>query len=100
MSSTYYYGVAGASVLLWSPILFNFLKQWYRRRNPVSLAIAAAVLLIMWWAVAGIWLITGEADTELVVFATAGASILTACCVHLAFYRSKTRFQDQRKEPR
>lgn len=100
MSSTYYYGVAGASVLLWAPILFNFLRQWRRRRNPVSLAIASMVLLIMWWAVTGIWLISGRIDSDTEVFATAGASILTACCVHLAFYRSKTRFHDQRKEPR
>lgn len=100
MSSTYYYGVAGASVLLWAPILINFVRQWRRRHNPVSLAIAAMVLLIMWWVVTGIWLITGRIDSDVEVFTTAGASILTACCVHLAFYRSKTRFNDERKEPK
>jgi hypothetical protein len=99
MSNSYYYGVvAGISVLLWAPILRNFLAQWRRRSNPVSLALAAAILLIMWWAIAGIWLITGAADVDLVVYSTAGASILTALCAHYAFHRSKLRFPDQRKK--
>lgn len=100
MSSTLYFWVAGVSVLLWAPIFIRFLRQWWSRDNPVSLAICAAILLIMWWAVAGIWLVTGQADTTVVVFSTAGASILTAFCAHFAFYRSRTKFPDQRTKKR
>lgn len=98
MTTTPYYWVAGASVLIWTPILYRFLTQWRRRSNPVSLALSASILLIMWWAVAGIWLITGAVDASIVVYTTAGVSILTAFCVHLAFYFSKKRFPDERKE--
>mgnify|MGYP001558445005 CR=1 FL=1 len=98
MLSTYYCIVAGASVLLWLPILVNFLRQWRSRGNPVSLSISAAILLIMWWAVAGIWLVTGKASTVLIAYSTASVSVLTALCAHYAFYRSKTRFFDQRKK--
>lgn len=99
MPNSYNYGmVAGVSVALWAPILRNFLAQWRRRNNPVSLALAAVILLIMWWAVAGIWLVTGAAALDLVVYSTAGASILTALCVHYAFHRSRLRFPDQRKK--
>lgn len=100
MPPAFYYVVAGVGVLLWAPILRNFLAQWRRRHNPVSLALAAAILLIMWWGVAGSWLVAGAADLDLVVYSMAGASILTAICAHYAFYRSKLRFPDQRKEQR
>ena len=98
MSPVIYYLVAGAGVLLWMPILINFFRQWRARGNPVSLALAIAILLIMWWVVSGVWLITGAADTALVVYSSAGASILAALGAHYAFHRSKGNFPDQRKK--
>lgn len=91
------YIIASAvSVVLWTPILVQFLRSWRRRHNPVSLAICAAITLIMWTSVGGIWLVTSKIENHIFLLATVGMSTLAAVYAHIAFYWSKKRFVDQR----
>lgn len=84
------------SVALWLPILIQFMRSWRSRGNPISLAICAAITLIMWTSLAGIWLVTDRITGHIFVLATAGASTLVASYAHLAFIWSNRRFHSQR----
>ncbi len=86
------------SVFLWTPILIKFYRSWSSRRNPVSLAICASITLIMWTSLAGMWVVTGKIDPSTLILATAGMSGMVAVYVHVAFYLSKVRFNDQRSK--
>lgn len=83
-------------VLLWTPILIKFYRSWSARRNPVSLAICAAVVLIMWSTLAGMWLVTGRIQAGELIMATSAMSAAVAIYVHASFVWSKRRFPDSR----
>jgi hypothetical protein len=89
--------VSAASVILWLPIIFRFYKSWIARRNPVSLAICAAILLIMWTALAGIWIVAGSVNHGMVILVSTGMSAAVAMYAHVAFFWSSRRFPDARK---
>ena len=93
-----YFVVAGIAVLLWLPILLKFYKAWLGRHNPVSLAICALILLLVWSSVAGAWLVTGSLDADVVILVSTGMSALVAAFSHVAFYWSDKRFVGQRKK--
>jgi hypothetical protein len=91
-----YYALAGGAVLLWVPILLRFYKNWAARHNPISLAICAAVILLMWLAVAGIWAITGDVRVEVVTFASTAISGAVALYANFTFYWAKKKFDEDR----
>lgn len=97
---TAYFVLAGLGVALWLPILARFYKSWTGRRNPISLAICAAILLLIWSSVAGGWLVTGSVNTCLVVVVSAGLSAAVAGYAHLAFYWSTKKFNSERTKPK
>lgn len=92
-----YIAVAIVSVFLWAPICVRFYRAWDTRKNPVSLAIFAIILLLIWFAVAGIWLVTGDVKKELIAIASTGLSVAVASYTHFAFYWSTKKFPEQRK---
>ena len=92
-----YFGLASLGVILWLPILLRFYKSWLGRHNPISLAICAAIMLLVWSSVAGAWLVTGSLDSNIVVMATTGMSTAVAGYAHLAFHLSSKKFPGQRK---
>ena len=91
-----YFVVAGIAVILWLPILLKFYKSWLGRHNPVSLAICALILLLVWSSVAGAWLVTGSLDADVVILVSSGLSAMVAAFSHVAFYWSEKRFSGER----
>ena len=95
-SMTTYLPLAVATVGLWLPILFRFYRSWSNRHNPISLAICAAILMLMWLAIAGIWLVSKTVDASLVMYISTWLSSLVAIYSHVAFYWAKKKFPERR----
>lgn len=97
---TAYYALTGATAILWAPIVVRFYQNWIKRNNPISLAICAAIILIVWLSVTGVWAITRSVEIEVITFISTGISLLVALYANLAFYMAKKRFANQpaRKE--
>jgi hypothetical protein len=93
-----YYAFAGGAVALWVPILLRFYKNWLKRHNPISLAICAAVILLIWLAIAGAWVVSGSVRVEIVTFVSTGISALVALYANFTFYWAKRKFNDKREE--
>lgn len=92
-----YYALAGGAVLLWAPILLRFYRNWARRSNPISLAICAAVILLMWLAIAGIWAVLGDVRVEVVTFVSTAVSLVVAAYANFTFYWAEKKFNENRK---
>ncbi len=86
------------SVSLWLPILRRFYKSWMGRRNPVSLAICAMIMMAMWAAVAGVWLICASVSAPVVMFTTTGLSSGVAVFAHFSFHWAQRRFPENRSD--
>jgi len=95
---TAYFVIAGMGVILWIPILLKFYRSWVNRSNPISLAICAAIILLVWSSIAGAWMVAGTVNRHLVALVTSGMSTLVAGYCHLAFHMSSKKFPDQRSE--
>lgn len=95
-----YFIVTVIAILLWLPILLKFYRAWLGRHNPVSLAICALILLLVWSSVAGTWVVTGGVDAGVVVLVSTGMSAAVATFSHVAFYWSDKRFSGQRRKKR
>jgi hypothetical protein len=93
-----YIVVSVVSVTLWTPILVRFYRSWSKRRNPISLAICAAIALIMWASLAGMWVATNRIEANVFILATAAMSTVVAVYAHIAFYWSQKRFNDSRSD--
>jgi len=94
---TAYFVLAVLCTVLWIPVLLHFYRSWVGRHNPISLAICAAVLLAIWTAIAGAWLVTEVMDVCTVIFVSTCMSTAVAVFAHLAFYWSKKRFPETRQ---
>lgn len=90
-----YFALAFVAVVSWAPILGRFYGNWSSRRNPISLAICAAVFLLMWLAVAGGWVVSGGVAAEIVTFVSTGVSIIVAICTNLTFHLAKKKFDER-----
>ena len=95
---TIYFALAAGAVVLWAPILLKFYRNWVGRHNPISLAICAAIILLMWLAIAGGWAVTGSLSGEVVTFASTGISLVVAVYTHFTFYWAKRKFDEDREE--
>lgn len=93
---TPYFLLALASIGLWIPILLRFYRSWSNRHNPISLAICATILMLMWAAIAGLWICSESVDATTVMFVTTGLSTTVAIYTHAAFYWAKKKFPDNR----
>ena len=93
-----YFVLAGTAVVLWTPILLRFYRNWIKRGNPISLSICAAVLLLMWIAVAGAWQVTGGVQKELVAYVTTGCSLAVAGYANFTFYWARKKFDESREK--
>jgi hypothetical protein len=97
------YALAATSVALaiaWLPLALRFLRGWKNRRNPVSLAICAALCLFMYTNVMlGIVLIDG-ASWNFFVIATHVFHLIVVANFYVAFKWSERRFPDQRHRTR
>ena len=91
-----YLALATVAVVLWASILVKFYKNWVKRHNPISLSICAAVALLIWLAIAGIWDVSGTIKTELVTFASTGISVVVGFYANFTFYLAKKKFKESR----
>lgn len=93
-----YFVLAGVGVVLWTPILLRFYRSWLGRHNPISLAICAIILLLLWLTVSGVWLATNSIRGDVVALAGVVMSSLVAGFAHLTFYWSSRKFKTTRKK--
>lgn len=87
-----YIVISGLGVILWVPILLRFYRSWISRQNPISLAICSFILMLIWFSVAGIWLVSGSIGANEMMFASAALMLIVAIYSHVAFYWSDRRF--------
>lgn len=93
-----YFVLAGVCTILWVPILLRFYRSWLARGNPISLAICAAILLLMWLSVAGSWIATGGVNACTGMIVSTALSAAVALYAHLAFYWSSKNFPSSRNK--
>jgi hypothetical protein len=91
-----YIALAIVTVAVWIPALLKFFRTWKARKNPISLAICTAILLIMWEAVGHIWEITGAVTSAAGMLAFTCLSIAVGIYFNLSFLWAKKRFPDVR----
>lgn len=93
-----YLVLTALAVLGWAPILIRFYRNWTHRHNPISLSICAAVLLLMWLAVAGIWEFSGDIRSEVVTFVSTSVSVVVSIYANFAFRIAENKFDEKRKD--
>lgn len=91
-----YVVAATVSVALWLPIFAQFLRSWRNRRNPISLAVCASIMLIMWTSLGGIWVAINRIENNVFLLTTVMLSMVVSLYSHLAFFWSNRRFVDER----
>ena len=91
-----YYMLAAVSIFAWLPILIRFHRNWKARNNPISLAICAMILLLMWIATSGIWVFVGQLSSELFTFTVTAGSVVIAAYTNLTFFLANKRFGGNR----
>lgn len=81
----------------WIPILAHFWKAYRHRGNPISLAIAALIGLLMVLDLSTLW-IYGEVPP--IIVATVGQILCLVICgyFHYAVRQSDSKFPDSRKK--
>ena len=103
MSDGLHYAISAVTIVGWTPMLARFWSAWRRRRNPVSIAIFALVVLhVLFFCLAPFWVIPGgDAVTADVVRAMMAvqATLGLAVCLgfHVAFHFAKL-FHDGRDD--
>jgi hypothetical protein len=94
--------LAGLSVALavaWLPLAWRFLRGWRNRKNPVSLAICAALCLFAYTNIMlALELVDGE-SWEFFTIATRIFDLVVIVNFYVAFRWSAKRFPDARSHP-
>ena len=93
---TLYYILSATSSVLWIPILIKFYRNWNERNNPVSLAICVLIFFVIWTAVAGFWILSGDISPSLIVTCFAAFSSCLAIVFHISFHLSEAKFSNSR----
>jgi hypothetical protein len=88
-----------AGEIAWTPICVFFVRKWWSRKNPISMAIALGISFIMLLGCAPIWLMGNNVDVEVVVTAHMILNFLIVFAFYIAFYLSARSFPEQRKVP-
>ena len=87
-----------AALTLWLPICFRFLNSWTKRDNPISLAIAAAVMLIVWELVSHLGIFVGHVPAKTASTAYAVLAVLVGFYFNLSFIWAQKKFPSDREE--
>lgn len=87
--------LAVAQAVLWIPVLLHFFRQWWKRRNPISLAIMLLVMMAVYVGTMPVWL----ASTSVAWISTAVlvVDILVCANFYVAFGWSRLKFSDARE---
>jgi len=82
--------------IAWTPICVFFVRQWLRRRNPISMAIAILVAFIMVLGLAPLWLLDQKIDEAMAMGANMVLNFVVVINFYLSFFLSAKRFPDSR----
>jgi hypothetical protein len=85
--------------MAWTPILIFFVRQWWRRKNPISMAIALGLSFIMVLGLAPLWIFDQRVDHEIAIMANMVLNFVIISYFYVAFYLSTRRFPEQRRSP-
>ena len=85
--------------IAWLPLAGRFLRGWRNRKNPVSLAICAAICLSSYTNLIMALMLTSDASWEFFVVATRVFNLIVIVNFYVAFHWSKRRFPDTRRAP-
>ena len=89
-----------ALAIAWVPLALRFLRGWRSRKNPVSLAICAALCLFMYTNIMlGIVLVEGT-SWQFFILATHAFHLIVIINFYVAFKWSERRFPEQRHQSR
>lgn len=92
-----YLVLSGVGVILWIPILIRFYRSWIGRQNPISLAICAFVMMMIWFSVAGVWLVFESIGAVEMMLVSSALTLAIAIYSHVAFHLSEKRFGGTRR---
>lgn len=91
-----------ASIVLaiaWLPLAVRFLRGWRNRKNPVSLAICAALCLFAYTNVMFALVVIEGASLQFLAIATHAFELVVITNFYIAFKWSAKRFPDARTHP-
>lgn len=83
--------------LVWLPLAIRFKRGWETRKNPVSLAICAAMLLFTYTHVLFAFAIAGETSWRFFSVATHVFNAIVVVNFYAAFRWSDKKFADTRR---
>jgi hypothetical protein len=83
----------------WLPLAWRFLRGWRNRKNPVSLAICAAIGLSVYVNIMLVLALAGRTSWEFFVVATRVFDLIVVANFYVAFHWSKKRFPEARQRP-
>lgn len=83
----------------WIPLVFRFNRGWRERKNPVSLAIAATLLLEIYTNVLYVFALSGETSWRFFANATHVFGVIVIVNFYVAFRWSDKKFVDTRRAP-
>lgn len=91
--------IAGALALsiLWIPLSSKFLAAWRTRKNPVSLAIFAMMLMLTYANAMFAFALLGEVSWRFYAVATRTFELIICVNFFIAFRWSDTKFAGNRK---
>lgn len=88
---------ASVLALAWLPLAVRFSRGWKTRKNPVSLAICAAMLLFAYTEVLFAFAISGETTLRFFAVATHVFNAIVVVNFYVAFRWSDTKFVNARR---
>lgn len=81
----------------WLPLAWRFFRGWRNRKNPVSLAICAAISLSSYANILLALTLLGQASWAFFTFATRVFDLIVVANFYVAFHWSNTRFPNTRR---
>jgi hypothetical protein len=85
-----------ALALAWLPIAIRFLRGWKSRKNPVSLAIFAALLLFAYTNILFAMALTDQCSWSFFAIATHAFDAVVILNFYVSFYWSDKKFEGTR----
>lgn len=81
----------------WLPIIYRFFKQWRERKNPVSLSICLALLLLAYGDLLAFAVYGGLSTTAALRGAWAGLQLLGCVLFYLSFWWADAKYRGERR---
>lgn len=88
--------LASTLIIMWLPMLLNFLRAWRARHNPVSLAIVGIILTLIHANLVTVVVIASDTSVRTVLGVGLMFNLIACLNCHLAFAWSKRKFPEQR----